>query len=99
MHSRCDTDSLLPIQVWADMVHQGIRGGKPLFVIPHEKERENVQEFVGEDTNIVFITTPGQLAALINDSAGVIATKTAAIQLASAREKQRCISLSSKQAY
>jgi len=28
-----------------------------------------------------------QLAALINDSAGVIATNTAAIQLASAREK------------
>jgi len=30
-----------------------------------------------------------QLAALINDSAGVIATNTAAIQLANAREKPR----------
>lgn len=30
-----------------------------------------------------------QLAALINDSAGVIATNTAALQLAYAREKPR----------
>ncbi|KAF2301527.1 hypothetical protein GH714_025503 [Hevea brasiliensis] len=65
------------------------KGFKPLFIIPHEKERENVEEIVGDDTSIVFITTPGQLAALINDSAGVIATNTAAIQLANAREKPR----------
>ncbi|XP_021298465.1 photosynthetic NDH subunit of subcomplex B 1, chloroplastic [Herrania umbratica] len=86
MQSRGDTDSLLPIQVWAEIA-KDIRGFKPLFVIPHEKERENVEEVVGDHASIVFITTPGQLAALINDSAGVIATNTAAIQLASAREK------------
>ncbi|GMI91920.1 NAD(P)H DEHYDROGENASE SUBUNIT 48, Photosynthetic NDH subcomplex B 1 [Hibiscus trionum] len=85
MQSRGDTDSLLPIQVWAEIA-KDIRGFKPLFVIPHEKERENLEEEI-EDANIVFITTPGQLAALINDSAGVIATNTAAIQLANAREK------------
>ncbi|KAL1292682.1 hypothetical protein HN51_053245 [Arachis hypogaea] len=86
MQSRGDHDSLLPIQVWADIAYE-IREFTPVFVIPHEKERENVEEVVGEDASIVFITTPGQLAALINDSAGVIATNTAAIQLANARDK------------
>ncbi|KAL5574467.1 hypothetical protein UlMin_016166 [Ulmus minor] len=86
MQSRGDTDSLLPIEVWAKIA-SGLRGAKPIFVIPHERERENVEEIVGEDASIVFITTPGQLAALINDSVGVIATNTAAIQLANAREK------------
>ncbi|XP_022953552.1 photosynthetic NDH subunit of subcomplex B 1, chloroplastic [Cucurbita moschata] len=86
MQSKGDTDSLLPIQAWAEIAN-AIRGFKPVFVIPHEKERENVEEEVGDNASIVFITTPGQLAALINDSAGVIATNTAAIQLAIAREK------------
>ncbi|XP_010539544.1 PREDICTED: photosynthetic NDH subunit of subcomplex B 1, chloroplastic [Tarenaya hassleriana] len=86
MQSRGDTDSLLPIKAWAEIA-KGIRGFTPVFVIPHEKERENVEEEVGDDAAIVFITTPGQLAALINDSAGVIATNTAAIQLANARQK------------
>lgn len=35
---------------------------KPLFVIPHEKIREDVEEHVGEDASIVFITTPGQVS-------------------------------------
>ncbi|KAH6821190.1 NDH-dependent cyclic electron flow 1 [Perilla frutescens var. hirtella] len=78
MQSRGDTDSLLPIEIWDEIA---------LFVIPHEKERENVEDVVGEDASIVFITCPGQLAALINNSAGVIATNTAALQLANAREK------------
>ncbi|KAK9677317.1 hypothetical protein RND81_11G136100 [Saponaria officinalis] len=86
MQSRGDTDSLLPLEIWAE-ISQAIRGFTPLFVIPHEKVREDVEEIVGDDTSIVFITTPAQLAALINDSAGVIATNTAAIQLAHAREK------------
>uniref|UniRef100_A0A6M2E902 Photosynthetic NDH subunit of subcomplex B 1, chloroplastic n=1 Tax=Populus davidiana TaxID=266767 RepID=A0A6M2E902_9ROSI len=87
MQSRGDTDSLLPLEVW-DQIADAISGFKPVFVIPHEKERENVEEIIyNEDIGIVFITTPGQLAALINDSAGVIATNTAAIQLANAREK------------
>uniref|UniRef100_A0A0F7GZG4 NAD(P)H dehydrogenase subunit 48 n=1 Tax=Pelargonium tetragonum TaxID=122197 RepID=A0A0F7GZG4_9ROSI len=86
MQSRGDTDSLLPLRVWAKIA-KGIRDLTPVFVIPHEKERENVEEIVGYDAPIVFITTPAQLAALINDSAGLIATNTAAIQLAHAREK------------
>ncbi|KAI4331179.1 hypothetical protein MLD38_029389 [Melastoma candidum] len=86
MQSRGDTDSLLPVSIWSEIV-EDIRGVKPIFVIPHEKERENVEEIVGEDTSIIFITTPGQLAALINDSAGVITTNTAAVQLANARLK------------
>ncbi|GAB4850545.1 Photosynthetic NDH subunit of subcomplex B 1, chloroplastic [Ancistrocladus abbreviatus] len=86
MQSRGDTDSLLPIDTWANIT-EAMRGVRPIFVIPHEKVREDVEEILDEDANIVFITTPGQLAALINDSVGVIATNTAAIQLANAREK------------
>ncbi|KAG7597201.1 hypothetical protein ISN44_As06g015960 [Arabidopsis suecica] len=86
MQSKGDSDSLLSLEKWAKII-KGIRGFKSVFVIPHEKERENVEDFVGDDTSMVFITTPGQLAALINDSAGVIATNTAAIQLANARDK------------
>ncbi|KAK4773645.1 hypothetical protein SAY87_028664 [Trapa incisa] len=86
MQSKGDSDSLLPIPMWAEIA-EGIRGIKPVFVIPHEKERENVEEIVGEATSIVFITTPGQLAALINDSVGVISTNTVAVQLANARNK------------
>ncbi|KAM7253748.1 hypothetical protein ACFE04_031430 [Oxalis oulophora] len=90
MQSRGDPDSLLPIEVLAEIA-DSIRGFEPLFVIPHEKERENVEE-IFYYAKIVFITTPGQLAALINDSAGVISTNTAAVQLANARQKQ-CIAL------
>ncbi|XP_027168253.1 photosynthetic NDH subunit of subcomplex B 1, chloroplastic [Coffea eugenioides] len=86
MQSRGDADSLLPIEVWSQITN-AINGLRPVFVIPHERERENVEDVVGYDASMVFITTPGQLAALINDSAGVIATNTAAIQLANAREK------------
>ncbi len=42
-------------------VHRGFR---PLFVIPHEKVREDVEEIVGNDASIVFITTPGQVTLL-----------------------------------
>ncbi|KAF4356040.1 hypothetical protein F8388_026043 [Cannabis sativa] len=86
MQSKGDTDSLLPINVWAEIT-SGLREFRPVFVIPHEKEREDVEYVVGDDASIILITTPGQLAALINDSAGVIATNTAAIQLANARDK------------
>ncbi|KAJ0899174.1 hypothetical protein HanRHA438_Chr08g0365361 [Helianthus annuus] len=79
------------LNLWAEITNS-IRGVKPLYVIPHEKEREDVEEIVGDDTNILFITTPGQLAALINDSVGVISTNTAAVQLARAREKP-CVAL------
>ncbi|KVH99020.1 photosynthetic NDH subunit of subcomplex B 1, chloroplastic [Cynara cardunculus var. scolymus] len=91
MQSRGDVDSLLPLHIWAEIT-KSIRGVKPVYVIPHEKERENVEEIIGYDANIVFITTPGQLAALINDSVGVISTNTAAVQIARAREKP-CVAL------
>ncbi|XP_042425925.1 photosynthetic NDH subunit of subcomplex B 1, chloroplastic-like [Zingiber officinale] len=91
MRSKGDSDSLLPIQVWVEIV-KGLRGVKPLFVIPHEKVREDVEEVVRDDTHILFITTPGQLAALVDDAIGVIATNTAALQLANARNKPRPLS-------
>ncbi|XP_042472357.1 photosynthetic NDH subunit of subcomplex B 1, chloroplastic-like [Zingiber officinale] len=91
MRSKGDNDSLLPIQVWVEIV-KGLRGVKPLFVIPHEKVREDVEEVVRDDTHILFITTPGQLAALVDDAIGVIATNTAALQLANARNKPRPLS-------
>ncbi|KAK7255108.1 hypothetical protein RIF29_28511 [Crotalaria pallida] len=95
MQSLGDPDSLLPIEVWAE-ISDAIREFTPVFVIPHEKERINVEDFV-EDASIVFITTPGQLAALINDSAGVIATNTAAVQLANARDKPSIALFSSEE--
>lgn len=91
MQSRGDTDSLLPIELWAEiasvirygMYYQSFlliqraklyyyliknflinnvnSGLTPVFVIPHEKERENVEDVVGDDASIVFITTPGQV--------------------------------------
>ena len=30
-------------------------------MIPHEKVREDVEEVVGNDASIVFVTTPGQV--------------------------------------
>ncbi|CAN1814417.1 Photosynthetic NDH subunit of subcomplex B 1, chloroplastic [Linum perenne] len=95
MQSRGDTDSLLSIEQWAKIANS-ISELKPLIVIPHERERENVEEEM-IDPSIVFITTPGQLAALINDSAGVIATNTAAIQLANARGKPSIALFSSEE--
>ncbi|XP_073100587.1 photosynthetic NDH subunit of subcomplex B 1, chloroplastic-like [Elaeis guineensis] len=96
MQSRGDKDSLLPIQLWSEIV-KDIRGVKPLFVIPHEKVRDDVEETVGEDSSILFTTTPGQLAAVINDSVGVVATNTAAIQLANARDKPSIALFSSEE--
>ncbi|XP_062192847.1 photosynthetic NDH subunit of subcomplex B 1, chloroplastic-like isoform X1 [Phragmites australis] len=96
MKSRGDDDCLLPLEHWAQIAKEisssDDKGLKPLFVIPHEKHREEIEEIVGEDTNILFITTPGQLTCLINDSAGVVATNTAAVQLANARDKP-CVAL------
>lgn len=48
------------MEVWHEIVFVN-RGLRPVFVIPHEKERENVEEFFGDDASIVFITTPGQV--------------------------------------
>lgn len=40
-------------------------GFKPVFVIPHAKERENVEEIIyNEDIGIVLITTPGQVSVI-----------------------------------
>ncbi|KAL6644177.1 hypothetical protein ACP70R_015785 [Stipagrostis hirtigluma subsp. patula] len=96
MTSKGDDDCLLPLEHWAQIAKEissdDDKGLKPLFVIPHEKHRDDIEEIVGEDTNIMFITTPGQLTCLINDSAGVVATNTAAVQLANARDKP-CVAL------
>ncbi|KAJ4792014.1 NAD(P)H dehydrogenase subunit 48 [Rhynchospora pubera] len=96
MQSRGDTDSLLPIQLWAELVKEISSDAKPIIVIPHEKEREEVEEIVGDAATILFMTTPGKLAALIDDSAGVICTNTVAVQLALARNKP-CVALFSSE--
>ncbi|CAL5011598.1 unnamed protein product [Urochloa decumbens] len=80
MKSRGDDDCLLPLEHWAQIAEEissGDKGLKPLFVIPHEKHREEIEE---------------ELTCLINDSAGVVATNTAAVQLANARDKP-CVAL------
>lgn len=51
------------------------RGFKPVFVIPHEKERENVEEEVRDNASIVFITTPGQVSIMIHLSFLVLKSK------------------------
>ncbi|CAO2163746.1 unnamed protein product [Urochloa humidicola] len=77
MKSRGDDECLLPLQHWAQIA---------------QEIREEIEEEVGEDTNILFLTTPGQITCLINDSAGVVATNTAAVQFANARDKP-CVAL------
>ncbi|CAI9113873.1 OLC1v1014567C1 [Oldenlandia corymbosa var. corymbosa] len=67
MQSKGDPDSLLPIEVWNEIT-KAISGIRPLFVIPHEKERENVEDVAGYDASIVFITTPGQVLILVHCS-------------------------------
>ncbi|XP_024385190.1 photosynthetic NDH subunit of subcomplex B 1, chloroplastic [Physcomitrium patens] len=85
MTSRGDKDSLLPIEMWAEIAKS--TSEKVVFVIPNEKLRSKVKESCGENTHIVFITTPSQLGALINASTGVVTTNTAALQLAIALKK------------
>ncbi|KAM0821986.1 hypothetical protein ACQ4PT_071810 [Festuca glaucescens] len=95
MKSRGDDDCLLPLEQWAEIAKEISSGGnglRPLFVMPHEKHREEIEDIVGKETSYLFITTPGQLTCLINDSAGVVATNTAAVQLANARDKP-CVAL------
>ncbi|CAM0911557.1 unnamed protein product [Alopecurus aequalis] len=95
MTSRGDEDCLLPLEQWAEIdkeISSGGNGLRPLFVMPHEKHREEIEEMVGKETSYLIITTPGQLTCLINDSAGVLATNTAPVQLANARDKP-CVAL------
>lgn len=85
MQSNGDPDSLLPLQIWAEISRA--TSSKSVFVVPFEPDRQRVHDVVGEEANVVFITTPGQLAAIINDSSGVVATNTAAVQIACALKK------------
>ncbi|KAK6912315.1 hypothetical protein RJ641_024408 [Dillenia turbinata] len=71
-----------------------MQGIKPAFVIPHEEVREDVEDIVGDDASSFHLL---QLASMINDSAGVIATNTVAIQLANARDKPSIILFSSEE--
>jgi hypothetical protein len=53
---------LLSILIYSPLSNSGF---KPVFVIPHEKERENVEEIIyNEDIGILFITTPGQASVV-----------------------------------
>lgn len=85
MQSKGDLDSLLPLQLWAEIARAA--SIKWVIVVPFEPDKKRVQEVLGEESKVVFITTPGQLAAIINDSVGVVTTNTAAVQLACALKK------------
>ncbi|XP_024397073.1 photosynthetic NDH subunit of subcomplex B 1, chloroplastic [Physcomitrium patens] len=85
MTSKGDKDCLLPLSMWAEIAKS--TSDKVVFVIPNEKWRRKVKEICGENAHIVFITTPGQLGALINASKGVVTTNTAALQIAIALKK------------
>lgn len=85
MQSKGDPDSLLPLKMWAELARA--TRSKVVFVIPSELDRLRVRQAIGEDTKMVFITTPGQLAAIIDASVGVVTTNTAAVQLACALKK------------
>ncbi|KAH7285223.1 hypothetical protein KP509_33G018200 [Ceratopteris richardii] len=85
MQSAGDRDSLLPLKLWAEIA----KATSVTFVIvlPLVSDKERVLEALGETTKTIFMTTPGQLAALINDSIGVVTTNTAAVQIACALKK------------
>eukprot|EP00250_Pteridium_aquilinum_P015773 c22757_g1_i1 orf=178-1800(+) len=85
MQSKGDLDSLLPLQKWAEIARAA--SVKCLIVVPNEADKKRVREVLGAGAKVIFITTPGQLAALINDSLGVVTTNTAAVQLACALKK------------
>lgn len=85
MQSRGDPDSLLPLKLWAEIAQAA--SSKWVIVVPHELDKKRVWEVLGQEAKVVFITTPGQLAAIINDSLGVVTTNTAAVQLACALKK------------
>jgi hypothetical protein len=73
------------------------KGLKPLFVIPHEKHREDVEEIVGDDTNIMFITTPGQVGSCMPSIPSVVvglsAPYSTALQLSESTKFLLCILL------
>eukprot|EP00245_Coleochaete_scutata_P014778 TRINITY_DN6389_c0_g2_i1.p1 TRINITY_DN6389_c0_g2~~TRINITY_DN6389_c0_g2_i1.p1 ORF type:complete len:469 (-),score=99.68 TRINITY_DN6389_c0_g2_i1:211-1617(-) len=79
-----DSDSLLPLSTWTSIIPSGT---KALYVIASETDREAAEAAFGSDASIALFTTPGQLAAAIEASVGVISTNTAALQLAIALEK------------
>eukprot|EP00850_Spirogloea_muscicola_P002885 SM000011S19063 [mRNA] locus=s11:606314:609018:- [translate_table: standard] len=85
MQSAGDPDSLLPLSVWAELAR--VPSAKVLVVVPNDKETPKVLDALGQGVHPVKITTPGQLAAAIDDSIGVATTNTAAVQLAMALNK------------
>lgn len=95
MQSKGDLDSLLPLQLWAEIAQAASM--KWVIVVPFEPDKKRVREVLGEEAKVVFITTPGQLAAIINDSFGVVTTNTAAVQIACALKKPSVALFSSEE--
>lgn len=58
-----------------------------LVVVPNETDRTRVEHLLPPNARAVKITTPGQLGAVISDAKGVVASNTAALQLAIALGK------------
>ncbi|CAI5476091.1 unnamed protein product [Closterium sp. Yama58-4] len=84
MRSRGDTDSALSLALLAEIAKSV--SGDLLVVVPNDADQGKVQSAV-PSAKIVKITTPGQLAAAIDDAAAVVTTNTAAVQLATALRK------------
>ncbi|KAI5077281.1 hypothetical protein GOP47_0007105 [Adiantum capillus-veneris] len=85
MQSLGDPDSLLPIKAWAEIAQAASIPW--VIAVPMPLDILHVEKVLGEQAKILSITTPGQLAGLIKDSAGVVTTNTAAVQLACALKK------------
>ncbi|CAI5531449.1 unnamed protein product [Closterium sp. Naga37s-1] len=84
MRSRGDTDSALSLTLLAEIAKSV--SGDLLVVVPNDADQGKVQSAV-PSAKVVKITTPGQLAAAIDDAAAVVTTNTAAVQLATALRK------------
>ncbi|GJP45382.1 hypothetical protein CLOM_g4778 [Closterium sp. NIES-68] len=84
MRSRGDADSALSLGLLAEIAKSV--SGDLLVVVPNDADQDKVQGAV-PSAKVVKITTPGQLAAAIDDAAAVVTTNTAAVQLATALRK------------
>jgi ADP-heptose:LPS heptosyltransferase len=85
MAPRGDKDSLLDLPHWAAILQQV--SSRVLFLVPREKDVAPAKAALPANVAVLWISTPGQVAVLIDESAGVLTTNTAALQLAVAVKK------------
>lgn len=78
MRSEGDPDSSLSLELLSSIASS--ISGDLLVVIPHDRDWKKVAEAL-PSAKIVKITTPGQLAAIIDDAKAVVTTNTAAVPM------------------